>query len=193
MGKTEETTSAVRPIVVGPDGRGYLEYTGAELRFFQTHQATSQMLAKDEDESRRVGRAVGASAKQCWFNARRTVLKLEEYAEASYVEGWAVLRNGMCIEHGWVLQDGVVIDPTLPDRVAAYFPGLEFRGRGEIRDFLATPQGKDCRGTPFFFAYGWGGWESPTMRKAQEDATAFVQDRIAAGATTHKPSDVVAR
>lgn len=169
-----EDTAAVRPIVVSPDGTTSLEYTEAERLFFQTHQPSSRMLAKDEDESRRVGRAVRAVPKQCWFNARRAVLKLDGYADASYVEGWAALHDGMWIEHGWVVRDGVVIDPTLPDRVAAYFSGLEYRGRNEIDAFLASPQGEGCRRSPFFYAYGWGGWESPSMRKAQEDARAFV-------------------
>ena len=48
----------------------------------------------------------------------------------------------MAIEHGWVVrQDGVTIDPTLPDTDALYFPGLEWKGRAGIKEFLAAELG----------------------------------------------------
>lgn len=101
-------------------------------------------------------------------------MRYKDHAGASYIEGWAVCDSGMLIEHGWLVRDGVLLDPTLPTGVDAYFPGLEFRGRQEIKDFYATPRGKKCRTSPLFYAYGWGGRFSPTMRKAQFDAMAFV-------------------
>ena len=80
-------------------------------------------------------------AKQCWFNARRAVLRLDDYADAGYVEGLAVTREGLIVEHGWVVRGGLIVNPTLPSPVAAYFARLEFPGRAGIADFLATPLG----------------------------------------------------
>ena len=95
-----------------------------------------------------------------------------------------MLDAGLWIEHGWVVRNGTVIDPTLTSGVVAYFPGLEFRGRRVIEAFLASPRGRECRWSPFFFAYGWGGWNSPGMRKAQEDARHFAVSHFGNG---HEP------
>jgi hypothetical protein len=107
-----------------------------------------------------------AIPKQCWFNARWVVQRVPAYHQASYVEGWVMHENGMALEHGWVVKNGKIIDPTLPTQVAAYFPGLEVKGREGIEEFLATPDGKKCKRTPFFFAFGWGGMSHPGMRRA---------------------------
>ena len=50
----------------------------------------------------------------------------------------------------------------------ASYPGLEVRGRGGIGDSLATPAGRKCKHSPFFFAFGWGGHESETFRRARQ-------------------------
>jgi len=126
---------------------------------------TSVATTKDIHESRRVGKAIRAISKQCWFNARKVILKSDDYAEASYIEGWALLACGFPIEHGWVVRSDKIIDPTLPDEGMTYYPGLEFRGRAEINGFLTTPEGKKCKRSPFFFAFGWGGMQSPSFRK----------------------------
>ena len=164
-GSTERPSDAER--------HRWLDHTDADLAFFRTHQPSAESPPKDESESERLGRRIHALPKQCWFNARRAVMRLKDCAGASYVEGWAVLDGGMMIEHSWVVRDGILLDPTLPTRVDTYFPGLEFRGREEINAFLATPRGKKCKRSPFFYAYGWGGWCSPMMRKAQADASAY--------------------
>lgn len=160
-------------------------YTEDELRFFNSQQPVSTAVGVNKDESKRVGRAVRAIPKQCWFNARKAILKLEDYAAASYVEGWVVLDGGVLIEHGWVVRGDEVIDPTLPDCVDAYFPGLEFRGREEIHAFLASPQGRKCRQSPFLYAYGWGGRHSPSMRAAMKNAEVFSTGRYAGPSTGH--------
>jgi len=152
-------------------------YTEEELVFFQQWQPITTVTGKDEKESEKVKVTIKAVPKQCWFNARKVVLKLEEYAEASYVEGWAVCDGGLWIEHGWAVSEGRVIDPTLPKGVAGYFPGLEFRGRAGIKEFLKTPRGSKCKKSPFFYAFGWGGCMSSTFRKSQRDAMAC-SDRI---------------
>ncbi|MDY3556159.1 hypothetical protein R5W24_005322 [Gemmata sp. JC717] len=158
-----------------------LGHTEADLAFFQTHQPVCGSPPKDEGASAALGERITALPKQCWFNARRAVMTLKDWAGASYVEGWAVCDSGLWIEHGWLVRDGVTVDPTLPTEVDAYFPGLEFRGRDEITAFLATPRGKKCRRSPFLYAYGWGGGYSPTMRKAQADATAYALARFRDG------------
>jgi hypothetical protein len=134
---------------------------------------------KDENESRRVAAASNAAPSQCWFNARRVIDRMENYAKASYVEGWCVLNGGMCVEHGWLVLNGVIIDPTLPEGVIAYFPGLEFRGREGIADFLKTREGRKCRKSPFFYAFGWGGGQSRSFMAAYRRCLEFVDSLIA--------------
>jgi hypothetical protein len=158
-------------------------YTDEELRFFSSQRPVSTTVGINKEESVRVGRAVRAIPKQCWFNARKAILKLEDYATASYIEGWVVLDGGLWIEHGWVVRDDEVIDPTLPDGVVAYFPGLEFRGREEIHAFLASPQGREYRQSPFFYAYGWGGRHSQSMQAAMKNAEHFATDKYAGPST----------
>jgi hypothetical protein len=140
--------------------------------FLQGWKPTTTAKTKEVEESRRVGKAIKAIPKQCWFNARKAIQKLDEYAGASLVEGWALIRGVMPIEHGWIARNGFIIDPTLPDDEMVYYPGLEFRGRAEIEHFLSIPQGKKCKKTPFFFAFGWGGMLSPSFRKCYDDVMA---------------------
>ena len=129
---------------------------------------TTEGGGQDFEESVRVALKVRAQKKRCFFNAREVILRLDDYADASYVEGFALLGIGMAIEHGWVVRDGVIIDPTLPGEVRVYYPGLEFKGRGGLREFLATPAGRKCKNSPFFFAFGLGGHESETFRRARQ-------------------------
>lgn len=164
----------ISPIFIAADGSITIETSLEEHEFHQRWQPTTATSVKDCIESVRVGRAIRACVKQCWFNARKVVLKLEEYADASYVEGWAVVNN-FPTEHGWVVQDGRIIDPTLPEKSGLYFPGLEFRGRRGIGEFLATAKGRKCKKSPFFYAFGWGGMLSPTFRKCYEEAMAYLR------------------
>ena len=131
---------------------------------------------KDVAESWRVRTRIHAKVKKCWFNARKTVLMLDEYADASYVEGWAILKCGMPIEHGWVVRGNTIIDPTLPEMVTRYCPGLEFKGCSGIVEFLTTPRGKRCGRTPCFFAFGWGGMHHPGMRRAWQAANGIMYE-----------------
>lgn len=147
--------------------------TPEDAEFLRGWKPTSTATTKDVEESRRVRKAIKAVPQQCWFNARKAVLKLHDYAEASLVEGWALIGDLMPIEHGWVVRNGSIIDPTLPDLRMTYFPGLEFRGRAEIEEFLRTPRGRNCKRTPFFFVFGWGGMECPHFRKCYDEALAF--------------------
>ena len=103
--------------------------------------------------------------------------KLDDYADALYVEGIACLNGYTPIEHGWVVRrDGSVIDPTFPAASGVYLPGLEFRGRSGIEVFLATSRGRKCRRSPFFYAFGWGGEHSPGMCRAWEQGNAYLRE-----------------
>lgn len=141
------------------------EHSLEDQALYQGFQPSSFPTRKDVAESRRVGKAVRAQRKRCWFNARNAILKLKDYAEASYCEGWVRFSGGNC-EHGWIVKDGVIIDPTLPDQEVIYFPGLEFVGRAGIAEFLATPQGRRQRHYPFFCAFGWHGKHSASYMRA---------------------------
>src|SRR4051812_49088767 len=107
-------------------------------------------------------------------------MRLDKYAGASYVEGWAVFDDVLPIEHGWVRRGDAVIDPTRPDKRAVYFPGLEVSGRQGIAAFLKAPEGRRCRRSPFFHAFGWGGKDCPNFVAAWEGAVAYVRERVAA-------------
>lgn len=164
-----------RTLTIRTDGSIVKEAVSPEVAgFLLQWQPTSRPTRKDEAESERIGRRIGAVPKQCWFNARKTILRLDDCATASYVEGYAVSKRGSPpLEHGWVVRDGTIIDPTLPASVGAYFPGLEFTGRFGIEAFLATPRGRTCRKSPFLYAFGWGGEESPSMARAFEESLEY--------------------
>jgi hypothetical protein len=168
-----------KPIVILKDGTiAPEEFTDEERGFFQGWQPITQVSGKDIEESVRVGRLIRALPKLCWRNALRVVQKLDEYADASYVEGIACVNGCTPIEHGWVcLPDGTVIDPTIPKRPGVYFPGLEFRGREGIAEFLAIPRARAYKEPPFFYAFGWGGEHSPGIRKAWEQGWAYLRER----------------
>jgi len=121
---------------------------------------------KNVEESQRVGERVRAKAKQCYYNAFHIIMTLPEYANADYVEGIAVM-GGLIIEHGWVEKDGAIIDPTLPDRKAVYFPGLRFRGDAGLAMALQIPKPEyTTEDFPIFYRFGWGGIDSPEFRAA---------------------------
>ena len=121
---------------------------------------------KDKIESQRVGKLVRAKHKQCYYNAFHVVMNLPEYANADYVEGMAVF-GGLPIEHGWVEKDGVIVDPTLPDRDGVYFPGLRYHGDRGLAEALRTPKPhRSWEDFPIFYRFGWGGVDSPEFRAA---------------------------
>ena len=79
---------------------------------------------KDHELSRRVRDELHALPYQCWHNAKRALACLGR--DACYVEGWIVTPEGRLVEHGWCEAGGRVVDPSLPDAEAEYFPGLRF-------------------------------------------------------------------
>jgi hypothetical protein len=124
---------------------------------------------KDKTESDRVVRIVGSERNQCYWNARKVIRSLPDYSDATYVEGFVVTHDGAIFEHGWIIKDGKIVDPTIPQETT-YFPGLEFRGRQQIREFLQTDWGSRFHGRPFHRAFGDFGFESPSFVQAFQQA-----------------------
>jgi hypothetical protein len=164
----------IAPIEISHDGTVVDTTTPEEAAFYSQWQPVSTATEKDLVESRRVAQLINAVPKQCWWNARRAILKLDKYSEASLIEGWALVEGVLAIEHGWIVNNGAIIDPTLPDDPIQYFPGLEFRGRREIQEFLGTPRGRKCKRTAMFFAFGWAGMNSPSFRRSWEAVEALM-------------------
>jgi hypothetical protein len=121
-------------------------------------------------ESKRTGSLVRSEGKQCYLNAFRVIQEVEEYADADYVEGGAVIGGVMVIEHGWVEKDGVIVDPTLPRDNLVYFAGLRFCGQRGIAEAMQTPKPSYSEHLPIFYRFGWGGVESPEFRAAMAGA-----------------------
>lgn len=181
----------VKPIVLRSDGSiAPEEFTEEELAFFQGWQPVTAMIDKDIEESLRAGQAIRAIPKRCWQNARRVVQMLDDYADASYVEGILCPTGFHPIEHAWVVRsDGYVIDPTLPRDGGSYIAGLEFRGRAGIEEFLATARGSSCRQSPFFYAFGWCGRKSPSIDEAWRLAEAYLRDQYPQAFKDQKQED----
>lgn len=119
-----------------------------------------------------LARRVKAIPKLCFDNCRRAVENLDTYAGATYVEGFAVAREGpkMALEHAWLEFEGVILDPTLPDRDLVYFPSLRFSGREGLAAAAAIPKKDWDPPVPIFFRFGFGGYDHPEFRAARETA-----------------------
>lgn len=86
-------------------------------------------LRKNVVESLRAAELVEAKPNLCWENASNVVLH-DEFPGATYVEGAVISRQtGFPQEHGWVVSNGEIIDPTLPDRELFYFPAHQWTGK----------------------------------------------------------------
>jgi len=130
-------------------------------------------MKKHIQESLRVSKLIKAESKQCWFNARKAIMKVPKYAQSTYVEGHIVLHRTLVIEHAWIAKDGVIIDPTLPTDICLYCPGIRIHGREGIEAFLSTDDGKAVKSMPFFCAYGYGGHQHAGFRQSLRDGTAI--------------------
>lgn len=93
-------------------------------------------VEKNVAESRRAARLVNAQPNLCWQNAVDLVWS-DEFAGATYVEGAIISRKaGFPQEHGWVVFNGEIIDPTLPDWELFYFPAHQWAGEEFMRVFF---------------------------------------------------------
>jgi hypothetical protein len=98
-------------------------------------------MDRDSEQSRALARRIRAVPKQCFFNCWRVIARLGQYAGATYVEGLAVNRRSRLVfEHAWIEHEGALLDPTLPDRDLAYFPGLRCCGREGLAEAEALPE-----------------------------------------------------
>jgi hypothetical protein len=127
---------------------------------------------KDVVESVRVGKAVRAQSKRCYWNAVRAIQTLPEYQDADYVEGFAVRLSPVRFpfEYGWLEKGGKVIDPTMPEEDLRYFAGLRWRGLSGLAEAKALPRPRGTPGLPIFFRLGWGGCDSPEFMRARAEA-----------------------
>jgi hypothetical protein len=106
---------------------------------------------------------------------RQPLLPPQGYAGAVHVEGLAVNRDtGLVLEHAWPEHAGSILDPTLPDALLAYLPGLRFAGRDGLAEAAPHPGMLECGcRLPIFFPFGFGGYESPAFRAAREAAERY--------------------
>lgn len=130
--------------------------------FLSGWEPTSKTDETDKIESERAARIVGSEPNQCYWNARKVIRALPDYSDAFYVEGFVVTHEGAVFEHGWIVKDGKIVDPTILEDTT-YFPGLEFQGSDQIREFLETEWGNRANGRPFHHAFGKGGVGSPSF------------------------------
>jgi hypothetical protein len=132
---------------------------------------------KNVSESQRTSQKIKARAKRCYNNAVRVVTMLPEYANATYVEGFAVLPSGVPLEHGWVEMNGEIIDPTLIGDGITYFPGLRFDGERGIAEAFTIPKPDYTEeDLPIFYRMGWGGSDSPEFSDASRRAWEFARE-----------------
>jgi hypothetical protein len=118
---------------------------------------------------------------RCWRNAVIALLfNAALFQKASYVEGWIVLPRKTTIEiieHGWIVADHTLIDPSLvliePEaQLVFYAAGLEF-SREELPQHL---QGKTlplvCHSS-----YGNDGMGHPGYQAAHAQAWAYAREQ----------------
>lgn len=137
--------------------------------------------SKDIEASRRAKKLISSVPMACWFNARRLIEVVDEFADAALIEGYVFsAEEGTYFEHGWVVHRGKIIDPTLPDEDYEYFAGLEFIGRESIAVFdrVSLQDSRRTREDPFFHAFGWGGQGSPSMKNARLAADARYRQSV---------------
>lgn len=109
-----------------------------------------------------------------------------------FVEGWTVFEdrgNVVLMEHGWLMSDDRIVDPTLVLVIDAgepvyYFPGV-LRGRAEL-EALENELFPHVR----FSDFGADGMGHPAYRAAYEAARAKASSLLAPGKT---PVEVRAR
>lgn len=146
-----------------------------------SYSPTLVTAEKDREASRRAKKLISSVPKACWFNARRLIEFVDEYADAALIEGYVFsAEEGTYFEHGWVVHRGKIIDPTLPDEDYEYFAGLEFIGRESIAVFdrVSLQDSRRTHDDPFFHAFGWGGQGSPYMKNARLAADARYRQSV---------------
>ena len=114
---------------------------------------------------------IRAKKQQCFYNAFKTMFECDEFATATYVEGFAV--DLFQFEHGWLEIDSQIVDPTLVRDGIVYFPGLRFNGMTELSKAMHSILKETKEDLPIFYRFGWGGHDSLEFRSAREASTQF--------------------
>jgi hypothetical protein len=113
--------------------------------------------------SEEAGKSVHARLGDCYRNALRAVSFVDGDA-VLYVEGYGVL-HGVPLEHGWLLVNGRVVDPT----VAAFKDGVMFDQYQPVlvwtrQDMAAQASEQGVMPLGDWFT---GGWESGTLAREE--------------------------
>lgn len=133
-------------------------------------------MRKNYEESKALKKVIRAKPRQCYANAWSAIESVEDYRNATYVEGMAVDRF-LVFEHGWIEHEGEILDPTLPDADVEYFPGLRFVGRTGLDSTWRIPGMSDSGvKLPIFYRFGWGGVNNPDFLTAIIAAYAGMED-----------------
>ena len=123
----------------------------------------SALMQKDKVASAAWAGKVKAQMKACWANAVKAVKRGPD--NLVYVEGFASLAkfNGIVVEHGWVEDGETIIDPTLPEADAEYFPGVRYT-KAQVKELS-----KD-REPPFVWGGdgGFGGYSNKDYKAAHD-------------------------
>lgn len=80
-----------------------------------TDKIVPETISASYDESLAMAFALNAQVKECYYNSIvgcATLTKGIPYDRIQYVEGVAIDRFGLPLEHGWMKVDGKIIDPT---------------------------------------------------------------------------------
>ena len=139
------------------------------------HPVTSdeKRLRKNVSLSCAVGKSLPARPSECFYNAFRVVTELSEFNSATYVEGVAVDVSGSSIgDHGWVVNNDEIIDPTLPDRDLLYFPVLRVEGSKALQQSLRDTPRSDHH-LPLFWRLRDGGIRLPSIQMAWDELWAY--------------------
>ncbi len=123
----------------------------------------------DAAESMSAGRHVNAQPSQCYLNALRAI---DSYPAAWYVEGYAILPDGVPFEHGWLTLDNggewSIIDPTISMMrrpPARYVPVLMWTRRAmQETALVARSMPFTVPGSPGFEAYA-GIWTKDDLKE----------------------------
>src|SRR5438270_9575544 len=85
-------------------------------------------MTKNAAESLRAAKLAEAQPNECWENSAK-LMRRDEYAAAIYVEGVVISRKvEFPQEHAWLVLDGQIVDPTLPEVDLHYFPAHQWAG-----------------------------------------------------------------
>jgi hypothetical protein len=128
----------------------------------------------DGETSVRVLSLIRIVVGECYDNCKRTIEGIDEFAQATYVEGYLCL-DGSLLEHAWIERSRRIIDPSamavqlnlgLPyaqrDVVnARYYPAIKIRGRAGLWEHCLLHD----REPPYFYDF-----EPARMRRAYRRA-----------------------